>query len=165
VELGYTRLRTDYCAYIRRLDDDISILIVYIDDANAFAEKSTNDELIRQLQKRYEITVMGEPTLLLGIHIERDRKNRTLTLSQNRYIWKILEKAGMGDCSLVSTPMDPNVALCKTEGSDEDENQTRTNDYAAFIGELLYAAHATRPDILYAITTLAQFTQKPSTEH
>ena len=168
-ELGYTRLRTDYCAYIRRLEDDISILIVYVDDANAFAEKkSTNDELVQQLQKRYEITVLGEPKLLLGIHVERDRKNRTITLSQNRYIRKMLEKAGMGDCKSVSTPMDPNVALCKTKGPDEDKDEDEThtnNDYTACIGELLYAAHTTRPDILYAITTLAQFTQKPSTEH
>ena len=166
-ELGYSRLRTDYCAYIRRLEDDISILIVYVDDANAFAEKkSTNDELVRQLQKRYEITVMGDPTLLLGIHIERDREKRTLTMSQNRYIRKILEKAKMDDCNPVSTPMDPNVALCKTEKQDDDDNEERTDkDYAARIGELLYAAHATRPDILYAINTLAQFTQRPSAEH
>jgi hypothetical protein len=166
-ELGYTRLRTDYCAYLKRLDDDISILIVYVDDANAFAEKkSTNDELVRQLQKRYEITVLGEPTLLLGIHIQRDRRNRTITLSQNRYIRKMLEKAGMSDCKPVSTPMDPNVALCKTEGSDGNDDQERTkNDYAACIGELLYAAHATRPDILYAIVTLAQFTERPNAEH
>ena len=166
-ELGYTRLRTDYCTYIRILEDDISILIVYVDDANAFAKKkSTNDELVKQLKRHYEITVMGEPTLLLGIHIERDWKNRTLTLSQNRYIRKILEKAGMGDCKLVSTPMDLNVTLCKTETSDESKDRTHTeNDYAACIGELLYAAHATRPDILYAVVTLAQFTNRPSTEH
>ena len=166
-ELGYTRLRTDYCAYIRRLEDDISILIVYVDDANAFAErKSTNDELVRQLKRHYEITVMDEPNLMLGIHIERDRKNRTLTLSQNRYIRKILEKAGLHDCKPVSTPMDPNIALRKTEASDKNEERTHTKiDYAASIGELLYAAHATRPDILYAVITLAQFTEKPSTEH
>ena len=166
-ELGYIRLRTDYCTYLRRLDDDISILIVYVDDANAFAEKkSTNDDLIRELRKRYEITVLGEPNLMLGIHVQRDRRNRSITLSQNRYIRKILEKAGMSDCRPVSTPMDPNIALCKTKESEEDENEEHTKtDYAACIGELLYAAHATRPDILYAIVTLAQFTEKPNAEH
>jgi hypothetical protein len=166
-EIGYTRLRTDYCAYLKKLEDDISILIVYVDDANAFAEKrTTNDELIRQLKKRYEITVLGEPNLMLGIHMQRDRKNRTMTLSQNRYIRKILERAGMSDCKPVSTPMDPNIALRKTEGSNEDENDERTkNEYAACVGELLYAAHATRPDILYAVVSLAQFTERPNNEH
>ena len=166
-ELGYTRLRTDYCAYIKRLDDDLSILIVYVDDANAFAEKkTTNDELIRQIKKRYEITVIGEPKLMLGIHVQRDRKNRAITLSQNRYIRKIIERVGMTDCKPVSTPMDPNIALCKTVDTNEERNKEHTqNEYAARIGELLYAAHATRPDILYAITTLAQFTANPNSEH
>ena len=46
-EIGYTRLRTDYCTYLKKLKDDILILIVYVDDANAFAERrTTNDELI-----------------------------------------------------------------------------------------------------------------------
>ena len=71
--LPSVRLHTDYCAYIKRLDDDISILIVYVDDANAFAEKkSTNDKLVRQLRERYELTVIGEPKLMLRIHIKRD---------------------------------------------------------------------------------------------
>jgi hypothetical protein len=38
-------------------------------------------------------------------------------------------------------------------------------EYATRIGELLYAAHVTRPDILYATTTLAQFTSNPAKEH
>jgi hypothetical protein len=38
-------------------------------------------------------------------------------------------------------------------------------EYATCIRELLYAAHATRPDILYATITLAQFTSNPAKEH
>ena len=72
----------------------------------------------------------------------------------------------MGDFKPVSTPMDPNVMLGKTEASDESKDQTHTeNDYTTCIGELLYTMHATRPNILYAVITLSQFTNRPSTEH
>jgi hypothetical protein len=89
-----------------------------------------------------------------------------ITLSQSRYIRKILEKAGMLDSNLVSTPMDPNVILKPAEDEEESKETSRTSiEYATRIGELLYAAHATRPDILYATVTLAQFTRNPAPEH
>ena len=72
----------------------------------------------------------------------------------------------MNDCKPVSTPMDPNIMLCKTKGSNEGENDDRTkNEYATCIGELLYTAHAARPNILYVIVSLAQFTKRPNVEH
>ena len=165
--MGYTRLRTDYCAYVLRTSDDMSILIVWVDDINMFAKKrSTNEELIKRLKEKYEITVLGEPTLLLGIHIQRDRKNRSITLSQAQYVRKILEKARMSESKPVSTPMDPNITLHETDDQNDTETNSRTsNEYATRVGELMYAAHATRPDILYATVTLAQFTKNPSPTH
>jgi hypothetical protein len=145
-----------------------------------------NEKVINLIKSKYTVTVIGEPTLLLGMHITRDRKNRTITLSQSRYIRKILEKAGMLDSNPVSTPMDPNVVLKPAEDEEESKETSRTLIeyatrigellyaahatrpdilYATRIGELLYAAHATRPDILYATVTLAQFTRNPAPEH
>ena len=37
--------------------------------------------------------------------------------------------------------------------------------YAMAISKLLYVAHATCPDILYAVVTLAQFMKNPSPVH
>jgi hypothetical protein len=74
----------------------------------------------------------------------------------------------MANANGVSTPMDPNVNLYnEDEGKEEkreDEEDSPFN-YVTKIGSLLYAAHATRPDILYSVVTLAQFTKKPSTIH
>jgi Reverse transcriptase (RNA-dependent DNA polymerase) len=153
--------------YYLRSGDKFSIVLVWVDDITAFGNSTaTNKELVEKLKKKYKVKVIGEPTLLLGIHITRDRPNHTITLSQKCYVTKILECAGMKDSKPVHTLMDPNVALVANTGESNQGEMKRTSmEYATRIGELLYAAHATRPDILYATTTLAQFTSNPAEEH
>ena len=163
-KIGYARLRTDYGSYHQQNDNDRSDVLIWVDDITAFAKKSkTNRVLANQLKERYEIKEMGEPTLLLGIQVVRNRKKKTISLSQSRYVRKILQKTGMTDCKPVTTPMDPNVKLPEVTG-DNCEN-SRSLEYATRIGELLYLAHGTRPDILFAVVKLAQYTQNPGEMH
>ena len=101
--------------------------------------------------------------MLLGIHITRDCAKRTIRLSQSHYIRQMLTDFGMENANPVSMPMDPNIVLRENEESGGDTRALQA--YATAIGKLLYAAHATRPDILYAVVTLAQFTKNPSPVH
>ena len=105
---------------------------------------ATNKELVKKLRSKYKVKILGEPTLLLGIHIQRDRPNQSIILSQKQYILKILEKARMKDAKPVQTPMNPNVLLIENKDYPEQKKGPHTsNEYATRIGELLYAAHAT----------------------
>jgi hypothetical protein len=166
-QMGYKQLRTNYCTYHIVTKDDFSTIPVWVDNITAFAlSPQTNEKMIKKLKEKYEVKVIGEPSMLLGIHVQRNRKQRMITLSQSRYIQKILVRAGMENAKPVSTPMDPNVTLQENAGDEIRNNEGLTqNDYATRIGELLYAAHATRPDILYATVTLARFTHNPGSEH
>jgi hypothetical protein len=69
----------------------------------------------------------------------------------------------MENANPVSMPMDPNAVLRKNEESGGDWHASQA--YATAIGKLLYTAHATHPDILYAVVTLAQFTKNPLLVH
>jgi hypothetical protein len=161
-------LRNDYCAYVYKDKDDISIIVLWVDDILAAANNRTMIErLVADLKKHYTIKVMGEPSLMLGIHISRNRAKQTIRLSQTHYIKDMLQKYGMASANRVSTPMDPNVNLYVEEGKDErrEEDEDSPSSYATKIGSLLYAVHSTRPDILYAVVTLAQFTKNPFAIH
>ncbi len=62
--------------------------------------------------------------------------------------------------------MDVNVKLDNVTGEQNDEEQGEkdekiTHGYAALIGSLMYLAIGTRPDIMFAVNRLAQFTQNP----
>src|SRR5579859_4810537 len=162
-ELGYTRLRSDYCAYLKEEGNKFSIVIVWVDDILAIASDSkVNDEVEEALKSKYKIKVIGEPTLLLGIHIDRDREKGTIKLSQKHYIERLLKRFGMEDANTVTTPVDINVVplLYESQGdTDSGENQRGSLAFATVIGSLMYAGHASRPDILYPVILLSQFTK------
>lgn len=63
--------------------------------------------------------------------------------------------------------MDPNVILSKEPDEDENDNGDKRGStaFAETIGKLSYAALCTRPDISYAVNTLAQFSSRPYPIH
>jgi hypothetical protein len=72
--------------------------------------RSFDDDLtenrITALKTEFEDKDLGEIHWLLGIKI--DLTDDGITLSQQTYIEKILERFGMQDCHSVSTPLNPN---------------------------------------------------------
>ena len=48
---------------------------------------------------------MGEATYILGVKISRDQSKKLVSLSQEQYIKKILERFRMQGCKLIDTPM------------------------------------------------------------
>ena len=120
--LGFRRLFTDTCVYIRIKDRCLEIITVWVDDLVLFAEsKSTADQLEVEIGLLFETTRLGEPSKIVGIEITRDREKGTLKISQERYTESILEKYGMADANSVTTPMDPKVKLAPTEDSKEGD--------------------------------------------
>ena len=67
-----------------------------------------------------------------------------------------------------STPMDSRVPYTKSQcPAPESEEATRMKSmpYRELIGTLLWVANGTRPDITYAVGTLAKFTNNPGEIH
>ena len=94
---------------------------------------------------------LGDTSFLLGVHIQRERSKRTLTLSQHQYIVDLLQHYGMSDCVAVSTPLDPNCKLSKEQSPQDDKEKAamRAYPYAQLVGSLMYLAIATSVDIWY----------------
>src|SRR5271156_2766634 len=68
----------------------------------------------------------------------------------------------MEDCNVVSTPMDPSVNLTATTDSDF---KVDSSHYQQYIGELMFAAIATHPDIMYAASQLSSFNSNSCQRH
>jgi hypothetical protein len=137
------------------------IITVWVDDLLIFATSyEIMDETKDEIKAEWETTDLGEPTKIVGIEITRTE--RTISISQERYIDSLLEKEGMTGANAVSTPLDPNQKIKENP----DGNQgNRSNSYARLLGELQFLANATRPDIIFAVNRLASFTANPSIQH
>ena len=101
------------------------------------------------------------------MRILRDRKNKKLWLSQEKYIKKVLEKFNMGSSKPVSTPLAGHFKLsskqCPT--SEKDKEEMKKVSYASVVGSLMYVMVCTRPDITYAVEIVSKFLSNPGKEH
>ena len=98
------------------------------------------------LTSRFKMKDIGQLHYCLGVSIEiRDSQ---IEMSQNQYIQKSLKKYRVLDVNPVSALVDQNVKLVKDDGHSKPVNSVQ---YQSMIQSLLYAAMATRPDIMQAV--------------
>ena len=91
LSLGFWQSLADECIYIRQDKDSIEVISVYVDDFRLFADsKGGMIKLKGELSEKFQMTELGEMKKILGIRIERDREQGTLTMSQGHYIDVIL---------------------------------------------------------------------------
>jgi Reverse transcriptase (RNA-dependent DNA polymerase)/gag-polypeptide of LTR copia-type/Integrase core domain/GAG-pre-integrase domain len=161
---GFTRLVTENCVFIRRNGADYDIIAIWVDDLFILSTSKQRKERVKtQILQEFEATDQGEPKLLLGIEINRDRNSNSIKISQERYIEKLIHRFGMKDSGSASTPLP--IGVQYQPADDNDQPFEDTSLYRSAIGSLMYAAIATRPDIAYAVNSLSQFNTKPTQMH
>jgi hypothetical protein len=115
-DLGFKRAEYDHGVFYARTTAGVIILAIHVDDCTI---TGTTQKLLNHykvlINARYEMTDLGPISWLLGIKVTRDRKNRTITLSQKSYIDAILARFNFTDAKPLSIPMDPNVAFSKDQ--------------------------------------------------
>ena len=90
---GFKRCHIDRSVYIRGSGSSATIIAVYVDDILIFGH---DHELITNfktdLNVKFKIEDLGQVKNILGMEVERNRENRTLKLTQRKYIEKLLTK-------------------------------------------------------------------------
>jgi hypothetical protein len=116
------------------------------------------------------VILVQQNSYVLGIKVERDRANRTISLSQSSYIQAIFDEhlpAPSKGMNSVRTPMLDNSKLSSEDCPSTLEEKAKIKDsrYLEIIGKLLYVGPATRPDIAYALDVLCGFGANPGPKH
>ena len=134
-----------------------------MDDFRLFTDsKGGMIKLKGELNEKFQMTELGEMKKILGIRIERDRKQGTLTMSQGHYIDVILARFNMSDAHPVSMPLHK---MIKLNSSLDLTDPTIEVPYAKVIGSLMYVALSTQPNLAFAIQHLSQFITTYGAEH
>ncbi len=101
----------------------------------------------------------------LGIHFSWSANG--LLMTQMAYIEKIATKFKMEGCKPLYVPMQkgtkPTAKMSPT--SEKEKMEMSAIPYKKAIGSLLYLAICTRPDIAFAVSSLAQYSANPGCEH
>ena len=144
---GFKHGQTEPCLYIRWKNGDVCLTLVYIDDVLAATTSvEQKDDLFKLLDKQYVIKDHGRETQYLCVKI--DRSESSYCLQQKQYTREVLERCGFMEARKVGSPVDCTTRLVHEEP--ETSNEIVSYLYRAAVGELMYLARSTRPDIAFA---------------
>jgi hypothetical protein len=156
---GYEcQFNIDPCLWINKARK--VLCVIWVDDCLFFSKsKKQIEESIKELQKDMPLTIENSVDAFLGIKVERNLNNFTLT--QPGLIQKVIDLCDMTDCNLAKTP-----AVKEPIGSDlEGERHNESWEYSSAVGMLMFLANNTRPDIAFATHQCARFTHSPRQSH
>jgi hypothetical protein len=165
-EMKFKASVSDPCFYFKRSRSGRLILLYrFVDDFRSSfhaADAAEMAEYESMLKQRFDITTASKDSWMLGMRIQRDRQARTITVDQEQYITRALERYGMQQCKPVSTPEALGATKDQHESLDQPADRQR---YMEIVGTLMYAAISSRPDIAHAVHYLASNMQAPTRRH
>ena len=116
----------------------------------------------RAICKRFDMKDLGKLHHFLGLKVVQDDDSGDVWIGQSAYVDKVLLKYGMQDAKSVSTPVDVSTKLVQAVDGEELFEQCM---YQSAVGSLLYLSTGTRPDIAFAVSSVAKFSSKPTKQH
>lgn len=112
VKFGFTRVSVKHSIYSQTREEGRCLIAVHVDDFCIAADsKSEMASFKEELASEFEITDLGEVKWILGISVTRDRSTRSISLSQDAYVEKMLQHFGMTDATHLIHPCLPRKSL------------------------------------------------------
>jgi len=170
LSLGFRQCAVDQAVYFRVVivKGKLTVVVVHVDDCTIIA---TTIRLIKELKAglrmHFKVTDLGELHWMLGIEVKRDCPSQVIHISQCAYINAILRRYNLANLKLLSTPMDHQIRLSSEQVPASAAECAMMCDvpYREAVGALNWAALATRPDIAFAVATVAHFAANPGPAH
>ncbi|KAH9735169.1 hypothetical protein KPL71_017652 [Citrus sinensis] len=156
------------CVYKKIQEKSVAFLILYVDDILLIGNDIGVLTTIKSwFAKQFDMKDLGKASYILGIKLLRDRKNKTLVLSQAVYIDKILARFSMENSKTGLLPFRHEITFSKDQSpkTSEEIERMRRVPYAEAVGSLMYAILCTRPDICFAVGIVSRYQSNPGPEH
>ena len=165
-KFGFIRSSADSFVYVKGEESSLTLIAMWVDDGLICSSDIKKlDSVVENLSQNFEMTC-GPVDCFVGIRITRGRFKKTIHLSQENYIARLLEKFSLSDCFARAVPADPFTRLSKDLGQDsEEEDERLALMYREAVGSLIYAVTCTRPDIAFAVNQVSQFSCRPTRAH
>lgn len=159
--MGFSATSADMCFFIRREEESIEYILVYVDDILYIGKhKSRYNEVANELGKHFTLKSLGKIDKYLGVQIKQT--DIGFHLNQKEKLQELLLKCNMMDAKPSDTPMQPDFLKSMYNEAEAFNDHTL---YRPTIGSLLYIANWTRPDIALPINLLSRHVSKPTTYH
>jgi Reverse transcriptase (RNA-dependent DNA polymerase) len=164
MDQGFTKNDIDHAVFTYRKGGITCLTAWHVDNGLAGCNSLPFLTNVKQhLHLWFSISDMGAVSKYLGIQFEQDMATKELWLHQEDYIANLLEDYGLVGCHPVRLPMDLRHPFLRDDIAEKlPTPPDLAETYPRLVGELLYLAVCTRPDISNAVQKLSQHLSSPS---
>ncbi|KAE8218625.1 hypothetical protein CF326_g9123, partial [Tilletia indica] len=163
IDIGFEQSAADPAIFIFGSGVTATIVAIYVDDVLVLGGDINEIIAVKAaLGERFKMTDQGQIGQFLGMKIERSEDTRSFFVSQSAYIRSMLARFNYSDIKSAPSPLDPKQRLKPYDGIASEEDRRR---FQAILGCLLWLAQASRPDLAYAVATLARHASNPGPLH
>lgn len=101
------------------------------------------------------------------MEIKKNRKEKTIFLSQEKYVKKVLKTFGMTNCKPVLTPLTSHFKLLNVQcaKTDKEKSEMAKVPYANAVEPVMNAMVLTRPNISDALSIVSRYIVAHGKEH
>eukprot|EP00253_Pinus_taeda_P019594 PITA_19594 len=110
------------------------------------------------MKEEFEMTDVGFLRYFLGIEVDQNEKG--IFISQARYVNQVLSRFNMQECKAAITPTVMGLKLSREDSSKDCDPSL----YKSIVGILMYLT-TTRPDIMYVVSLVSRFMERPKEAH
>ena len=167
-KMGFNRLISDACIYIKKYTNLLCIVAIYVDDiVIAGSNMDIINEVKNNFKGNYQMKDLGPISNLLGCRIKQDLVLNTISMDQSFYAKNILKTFFPDGLSTTESPMSSTTILSTVDcpKTEEEKEAMVKFPYRQAIGSLLWLAGGTRPDLSYAVAQVARFSSNPGIVH
>lgn len=153
--IGLKKHYADPCLYYFFENDEWALVLIYVDDNAIAGSEAIRTKIINLLKKEFCAKDLGIVSRYIGTSI--DYQENGVFMHQKKDIEEFLKKQNYYNATPLKTPFNEFsfAEIANSEPIDETV-------YRSAIGSLMWYALSTRPDILFVVTSLAQFQAKPT---
>lgn len=171
---GMIQSAIDPCLFTYSSGDSILWVVVWVDDC-VICDNDPNlrSKFVHDISEVFPVEDKGELSWILHVHVQRDRKSRRLSMSQELYVKDLLSKYGGlldGLTRRFDSPCDASLQFSSEQCPNYDSVEyaqmgAHRKDYMSLIGAYLWLANVTRPELSYIAGQLSRFVSNPSMLH
>ena len=152
---GLIQAAVDHFVYYSHQAGVITIVTIFVDDGLICSNDPARITSILKYMSDVFVTKISDPAVYVGLHLTHDRKQRTISIDQARYIHdKIVDQYGLTAAHPVATPADPSSRISAVMSSTVPQSLVDF-PFLNMIGSCQFAAITTRCDISYATNAVA----------
>ena len=166
-ELEFKRVESDHAVFMIRNEMSTVFLALHVDDISIFGDDEALITSIKEkLSAHFKMKDLGIMKRFLGLDISTDG-NGDISVSQKRYLQKVLHRFGMESCKPAATPFPSHAQHLHKRDYDlgHPDPEGDQSLYHEIVDSLNHTAVWTRRDIAHSISKLSQFLHDPSIVH